>query len=205
MARAFPSRLPVWLLSDFAGVLGRHQPEEVRRQMAELAGAEFTPFWDAYWAERDRYDAAEVSREEYWQRVAARLDTGWPAEVIGALDELDVESWLFPDRETLSVAADLRAAGVRLAVLSNAPLSLAAALRRLPWLEGFEQVICSSEISAAKPDPVCYRKALDLLGAGAKDVVFVDDREVNVVSARAVGLEAVHFSDAVRLRRDLLG
>jgi putative hydrolase of the HAD superfamily len=205
MTRAFPSRLPVWLLSDFAGVLGRHQPEEVRRRMAELVGAEFTPFWDAYWAERDHYDAAEVSREEYWQRVAARLDTGWPAELIGALDELDVESWLFPDRETLRVAADMRASGVRLAVLSNAPLSLAAALRRLPWLEGFEQVICSSEISAAKPDPVCYRKALDLLGASAQDVVFVDDREVNVVGAQAVGLRAVRFSGARELRRDLMG
>ncbi|MEU3344721.1 HAD family phosphatase [Streptomyces sp. NPDC006700] len=204
MSDASAAPRPAWLLSDFAGVLGQHQPEQARRRMAAVAGAGFTPFWDAYWAERQPYDAGEVTRDAYWTNVAARLGTGWPPELIRTLDTMDVASWLFPDRETLRVADELLASGVRLAVLSNAPLSLAAALHELPWLAAFEEVICSSEINAAKPEPGCYRRALDILGASAGEVVFVDDREANVSGAKALGIRAFLFSDAGRLRRDLL-
>ncbi|MFF1380964.1 HAD-IA family hydrolase [Streptomyces sp. NPDC058308] len=194
---------PCWLLSDFAGVLARHQPEADRRRMAAVADAEFAPFWTAYWSERDAYDTGSVSRDEYWTKVAARLGAGWSPCRIATLDALDVDSWLYPDHETLSVVGDAVAAGMRLAVLSNAPLSLAAALRGLTWLAPFEHVICSSEIRAAKPGADCYRTALGVLGAGPADVVFVDDREANVTGARALGIRSVLFSGASGLSRAL--
>ncbi|MEU7583249.1 HAD-IA family hydrolase [Streptomyces sp. NPDC041068] len=196
---------PVWLLSDFAGVLGRHQSEADRRRMAALADAEFGAFWTAYWAERVAYDAGSVSRDTYWTKVAARLGARWSPGLIATLDRLDVDSWLYPDHETLSVAADAVAAGMRLAVLSNAPLSLAAALRGLTWLAPFEHVICSSEIRAAKPDAGCFRTALGVLDAAPGDVVFVDDREVNVAGARTLGIRSVLFCGASVLGRDLFG
>ncbi|MFC7266458.1 HAD-IA family hydrolase [Streptomyces lutosisoli] len=205
MADASATHRPGWLLCDFAGVLGLHQPEELRQRMAAVAHAEFGPFWEAYWAERQAYDAGDLSRGDYWKRVGARIDADWPEALIVTLDELDVESWLFPNRETLRVAAEMRAAGTRLAVLSNAPLSLGAALRALAWLEPFDQVIRSSEIRAAKPDPAAYLTALEILGATADEVVFVDDRQVNVDGAGVLGIRSVLFSDAARLRRDLLG
>ncbi|MFD3931134.1 HAD-IA family hydrolase [Streptomyces sp. NPDC058614] len=197
-------RQPVWLLSDFAGVLGRHQSEQNRHQMAAAANADFDTFWDAYWTERQAYDAGETSREEYWQQVVARTDTAYSPSLAATLDRLDVQSWLRPDQETLRVTEELMTAGTRLAVLSNAPLSLAAALHALPWLGAFEQVICSSEIRAAKPDPDCYLKAVDLLKTTVDAVTFIDDRETNVVGAQALGIRSVLFSDAAQLRHALL-
>ncbi|MFI0980411.1 HAD-IA family hydrolase [Streptomyces sp. NPDC021093] len=195
---------PVWLLSDFAGVLGRHQAQQNQQQMAAAANADFDVFWEAYWAERQAYDVGEASREEYWQRVGARTDATYSPSLVTTLDRLDVESWLRPDEETLRMTEELMTAGTRLAVLSNAPLSLAAALHTLPWLGAFEQVICSSEIRTAKPDPDCYLKAVDLLETTVDEVIFIDDREVNVVGAQALGIRSVLFSDAAQLRRDLL-
>ncbi|MBK3571426.1 HAD-IA family hydrolase [Streptomyces sp. MBT62] len=195
---------PVWLLSDFAGVLGRHQSQRDQQQMAAVAKADFDAFWEAYWAERQAYDAGETSGVEYWQRVVASTDATYAPSLVTTLDRLDVESWLRPDEETLRVTEELMKAGTRLAVLSNAPLSLAAALHALPWLGAFEQVICSSEIRAAKPDPDCYLKAVDLLETTVDEVTFIDDREVNVVGAQALGIRSVLFFDAAQLRRDLL-
>ncbi|WP_327316270.1 HAD-IA family hydrolase [Streptomyces sp. NBC_01235] len=171
--------------------------------MAAVAGADFDAFWKSYWAERQQYDAGDIPLNEYWKRVAAGIGTDWTPGLATALDTLDVESWLCPNRETLQVVEKLRSSGIRLAVLSNAPLSLASALHELPWLESFERIICSSEIRSTKPDPRCYLTALDILGAYPHQVAFVDDRAVNVTSAQSLGIQSHLFTDAGALRRDL--
>jgi HAD superfamily hydrolase (TIGR01509 family) len=52
----------------------------------------------------------------------------------------------------------------------------------------------------AKPDPECYTRALDILGASAADVIFIDDRMENVAAAAALGLRSVHFTSADGIR-----
>jgi 2-haloacid dehalogenase len=56
-----------------------------------------------------------------------------------------------------------------------------------------------------KPDPAIYRLALDRFGLRAGEAVFVDDVFANVEGARSVGMHALHFTGADKLRADLHG
>ena len=64
----------------------------------------------------------------------------------------------------------------------------------------FEFVLASHHLGARKPDPGFYRRLLQRLGLGPDEVLFVDDRAVNVEGAREVGLAAHRFVDVVELR-----
>jgi putative hydrolase of the HAD superfamily len=68
-----------------------------------------------------------------------------------------------------------------------------------------DRFIFSHRFRVAKPDPEMFRRALEVIGALPRHVVFVDDLIENVLSAQTVGLRAFQFKDAETLEKDLVG
>ncbi len=86
----------------------------------------------------------------------------------------------------------LRAAGYRLALVSNADIIDIEAWDRSPLAGLFNSVIFSCSVRMAKPDPEIYRKALADLGVEAAEAVFVGDGgDHELDGAKAVGLTTV--------------
>ncbi len=51
----------------------------------------------------------------------------------------------------------------------------------------------SHRLGIAKPDAAIYRHAVEGLGVPAGEILFVDDREENIVAARKAGMVAVQY------------
>lgn len=66
-----------------------------------------------------------------------------------------------------------------------------------------DRFIFSHRFKVAKPDPEIFRRALDVLGTTASQVVFIDDLSENVAAARSLGMQAFQFIDAPSLARQL--
>ncbi|HLX46785.1 MAG TPA: HAD family phosphatase [Streptosporangiaceae bacterium] len=189
-----------WVMFDFGGVICTPQPDEDLAAMAAAAGVTVPEFWSAYWPGRHAYDAAELTAVAYWQGVAGLLGTRFSAAQVGELVRLDIASWAHLHPGTVALIGDLQAAGIRLALLSNAPSEVARAVAELPVLTGFEHLLFSCDFKAAKPDPGCFSQALARLGASARDVIFVDDRQENVTVAAGMGMRAIRFTDPGQAR-----
>jgi putative hydrolase of the HAD superfamily len=96
----------------------------------------------------------------------------------------------------------LRDAGIRLAVISNSDGRAATALAAGGLLDAFEFVVDSGEVGVEKPDPRIFRMALERMGVSAGDALYVGDLyEVDVVGARAAGLEAALLDPSGEHRR----
>ena len=54
-----------------------------------------------------------------------------------------------------------------------------------------------------KPSEECFQAVVKHLGRPAEELIFVDDRLVNVEAAQRVGLRAVHFQGAAQLEDEL--
>ncbi len=192
-----------WVLFDYGGVLCHPQPE---RDLARLAGAAGCPVPDlepAYWSHRLDYDRAVFDVTGYWQRVAADLGRRFTDDQIAELSRLDSRSWLHLQAASVELVHELRRAGYRLAVLSNAPADVAQAVQRLPLAGSFEHLLFSCHLKSAKPDPACFRAALAALDAAPAEVVFLDDRADNVTAAAALGIRGARFTSAGQARADL--
>ena len=100
----------------------------------------------------------------------------------------------------------VREAGLRTGLLSNS-WGVADYPRDLfPGL--FDVVVISGEVGMRKPEERIFRHTAGLLGLTPQECVFIDDLEVNVTAAEAVGMTAVlHDDPAVTIARlgDILG
>jgi putative hydrolase of the HAD superfamily len=91
----------------------------------------------------------------------------------------------------------LRAAGLRMAVVSNSNGTVRLLLERLGFLGLFEEVLDSAVEGIEKPDPRIFRLALERLGASPGEALFVGDiYHVDVVGGRAAGLRVVMVDEA---------
>jgi len=116
-----------------------------------------------------------------------------------ALDELVpvvVDSFRFaPFPEVPAVLDALRSRGHALAVVSNWDVSLHDVLERTGLATYLGAVVVSAELGAAKPDPLPFRRALELLGADAADALHAGDQvDEDVAGARAAGVTPVLVS-----------
>ena len=96
----------------------------------------------------------------------------------------------------------------RTAFLSNAWSDTRPRLQRDGIEAAVDAVILSCEVGVAKPDPGIYQVALERLGVVATAAAFVDDAEVNVEAARALGMEGIvcrSASQAIAEVRALVG
>ena len=186
---------PEAVILDYGCVLSRPQRLPAVHAMAERLGVPVPAFEAAYWQHRAPYDAG-LSAESYWARVARTLDVV-PERGSAALLDLirhDVDSWSDVREEMWTLAAAVRSAGLRLALLSNCPAEM------LGWLRGeagvdssFDVVVASCEAGVLKPDRRIYDICLERLGMPPGATLFVDDREDNLRAARAVGIRTLHF------------
>jgi 2-haloacid dehalogenase len=67
----------------------------------------------------------------------------------------------------------------------------------------FRDIVVSGQVKLLKPDPAIYFLALDRFGLKPAEALFIDDRQINVEGALAVGMQAHLFQGAENLRARL--
>ncbi|WP_433283890.1 HAD family hydrolase [Pseudonocardia sp. CA-142604] len=191
---------PSAVVFDIGGVLGG-SADGIFAFATEL-GVEATSFAAAYWRHRDSYDLGSAA-EDYWNRVADDLGRVLTAAQVRRLDVADAQRW----SELSPGAADLIDAiartGVQLALLSNAPRSMAEQVRSSRWGARFPTKLFSCDMGLAKPDPGAYATVEDALGLPAAELVFFDDRPVNVLAAQQSGWSAFRWQGPQQCLTDL--
>lgn len=127
------------------------------------------------------------------------LKEWFPAE---AIDEwIAFDGILNQDLVRLLEAA--KSAGVRIALVSNASRALAKTLERHSVDTLADDVICSAEVGAAKPDPAIFEIALHRTGASAARVVYIDDVPGWAAVARSCGMTSIVYTNAADLEVSL--
>jgi putative hydrolase of the HAD superfamily len=181
---------------DFGGVLVRHQTEADQARLAQAAGIPQPMFQKLYWAHRIDYDKGLVTALEYWTGVAQSAGATLTAAAVEELTELDVASWMQFDAVMWDWVAELRAAGKRVAMLSNMPWDLGQALRtRTKRFDSFDHVTLSYEVRSAKPEAAAFEHCLEGMGMPADQILFLDDRIDNVQGAELLGIRSIQFTD----------
>ncbi|MEY2433714.1 MAG: 2-haloacid dehalogenase [Acidimicrobiaceae bacterium] len=106
--------------------------------------------------------------------------------------------------ETVSILAELRAAGVPCYVLSNMESeTFPLRLERFEFLHWFDGHVISGLEGLVKPDPRIFRRLLRRFDLQPGRTLFIDDSAGNVEAAAAVGIKAVLFESPAQLRADL--
>ena len=103
------------------------------------------------------------------------------------------------------LCTELRDMGVLMGTFSNYPAEWAPLIEDavnlsalVPW------AFISGEAGVRKPAPEAFKAALEIVGRGPSEVIFVDDSSTNVEAARKYGIASIKFENAEALRPVLL-
>jgi 2-haloacid dehalogenase len=149
---------------------------------------------------------AELDRGTPFADVVARVREEFPHHA----EEVDVFASRWPEtlgdvfEEVVVTAKQLRRRGHALYVMSNSSaetLPRSATVQDL--LTQFDGALISGAVGLIKPDAAIFYEAEKLWALDPAATWFIDDSEPNVHGARAVGWNAIHFTDAAGLRAAL--
>jgi putative hydrolase of the HAD superfamily len=198
-ARAFDA-----VLCDIDGVL-RHWPSDDALEQAH--GLTPGAFAATAYAPQRLLPAitGEVSDEQWRASVAVGLvDEGHCATLAAARAVVAQWTSTRPRVDENVLALLQMARGVMpVALVSNATSRLEADLADLGLAEFADDVVNTSRIGCAKPDPRVFEHAARHVGVPVERCLFIDDTWEHVESALGLGMSAVHFHEAADLEEAL--
>ncbi|MFE8941690.1 HAD-IA family hydrolase [Streptomyces sp. NPDC007872] len=145
-------------------------------------------------------EIGEIGQAEWNEGTAALL--GEHVDPVNLMGRAWVD--VPPARRMIALARAARAAGHRLALLSNSfGLDPFNPYEHVGIWDLFHVHVVSELEGLAKPDPAIYRLALERIGLPAERCVFVDDHQVNLPPAAELGITTVHATDEDRAVAEL--
>jgi HAD superfamily hydrolase (TIGR01509 family) len=167
-------------------------------------GVDAATFQELYWLRRDAFDVDAVDAPTYYQQMGTAVGITYTPEQIRQLAALDGAMWGRPNPAMVAWVRVLRERGMRTAILSNMPAAICAYLRRTArWFDLFDHLCLSGELRTGKPGAAIYHSCLQALGVEPGATLFIDDREENIATARALGMNGIVFRSAAELGPEL--
>lgn len=148
-----------------------------------------------------RWDGCHIGRDCGTQK-AARPDL---APLIDAyIEHFDV-SLSDPVMGTVDVMREAKARGLKMYTASNwAADTFEIAKRRMtPFLDLFDDLFISGYEGVIKPHAAYFEKLLAKFSLAPNEALFIDDRQVNIDGAMAVGIPSILFTSPEQLRASL--
>lgn len=190
------------LIFDLGNVLVRWDPVAITRSVVPGPGAVRLAehlFAHSDWLDVDR---GVLTLEQATARAVERTDVD-EYIVAGAFAAVAPSLQALP--ESVALLDELKAQGHALYALSNMGHDSAHWLsQHAPFWDAFRGVVISAQEQLIKPEAALFERLLQRYALNAAECVFIDDAQANVDAARALGMTALHFTDAASCRAELV-
>jgi putative hydrolase of the HAD superfamily len=189
------------LFFDIGGVLGTNGWDNEQRSRAAQHFALGPEFESRHQELIGDWEIGRLTLDEYLDSAVFFAPRSFTKE--------EFTAFMFDESEpfvgTIAIVSELAERGkLTLMTLNNESDELNRHRIAKFGLDGlFAAFLSSCWLGVRKPSRVIFERALAIAGADAADVLFIDDRQQNLVPAAAAGWETHHFIDAAGLRRDL--
>lgn len=142
-------------------------------------------------------DHGVINNAEFFRRLG--LITGQTAEEVEA--EFRIAAKI--DYQMVALVRNLKQ-NYTIGLISNAESNALRATLRDNELESlFHDIVISSEVGLAKPEPAIFKHALEVMKVVPGQTVFIDDNPHNIVAAENLGIKGLVFTDCAALQIDL--
>jgi len=195
--------VPRFLFFDLGRVLLTFDHEQAVRQLAEVSDCDADQVRKVVFGSslQSDYERGQLETSEFCDKFRAQTNTNAGDQEIcrAASDIFAINQSVIP------LVSALRQSGWAMGILSNTCDAHWSFVRNAGYgfIDLFDPLVLSFNVQSLKPDAGIFEKAVEHVGLEPAQIFFVDDLQCNVLGARAAGLDAVQFTSASQLIRDL--
>lgn len=107
------------------------------------------------------------------------------------------------NKELYNFAFKLKKKGYKIAILSDQWHLSKEALIKPKYLKKFNVSVISCDVGMRKPNPKIYKLILKKLNVPAKNCLFIDNQQWNIIPAKKLGMKTILFKNNKQLFRQL--
>jgi len=188
---------------DYGGVICYIPSPEMRGELVRLSGLSAEVLWELDRKYRGEWDRGTYDGISYYRLVLAKAGVSFDDGTLARIVQADIESWMHINPATARLMMDIKAAGLRLGILSNIPHDFPR--NKIPVFAEADIAVYSCDLGIIKPETGIYEKLREKAGCSYEDIVFFDDKQDNVDKARELGIRAFLWDGAEAARKLVFG
>jgi epoxide hydrolase-like predicted phosphatase len=141
-----------------------------------------------------------ISENEIWKRVTKNT---WNQQEFGdSIWKRAIEESYSPKKEMFSLVTMLKKCDLKIGIISNTEIPVVEFLQGQNFTM-FDEIIYSCLEGLRKPEEEIYLLSINRIGFEADEIIFVDDREENVIAARQIGIIGIQFLSSDQTKKDI--
>lgn len=156
-------------------------------------------FYQQEWLDLDQ---GILNYDDAYRLITSRLSSKHHSIVKDIL--IHWQDYLIERPEMVILLTELKNAGYKLFLFSNASLRFYAYENRIKCLSLFDKKIISADLKYSKPSDDFYHRAFELCGISAHESFFIDDSVINVLKASQLGMDGYIYNGTYSLLYDYL-
>ncbi|HEY5667696.1 MAG TPA: HAD family phosphatase [Candidatus Saccharimonadales bacterium] len=173
---------------DWGGVIAHDPGPDFLRDILMSVGATKAQWDEIYMGELRGFMRGEISEQAFWELLRTKYNLAIHDTIS---DEFKKWKGLEASQAMLDFARTAKAAGIKIAVLSNVIEPTYNVIQAAGYYDLFDDVIASCKVGYVKPDEEIYKIALERLGVSAQESIFIDDKERCIAPAAKLGFMTI--------------
>lgn len=185
---------------DWGGVIANDPGDEFLGDLIKSVGGSDAQVQEIFETYMKRFMRGQISEAEYWQELRAKYGFAIHDSIS---DEFKKWRGLVANEDILSLAKELKADGLNIAILSNVIEPTYNVIEQAGYYQLFDEVIASCKVGYVKPEKEIYEIALKRFNATADESIFIDDKQYCLDPAVAMGFKTILAQSPEQIIRDV--
>jgi len=188
---------------DYGGVICFTPSAEMRSELVRLSGLSADVLWELDRKYRGEWDRGTYDGIGHYRFMLEKAGVSFNDDSLARIARADIESWSHINPDTYRLMKDIKAAGLRLGILSNIPHDFPR--DSVPVFAEADVAVYSCDLGIIKPEAGIYEKLMKEAGCLYEEIVFFDDKVDNINKARELGIQAFLWEGAEQARKLVSG
>jgi len=178
---------------DLGGVILNFDHTIITKKLSKISGLQESEIFEFIFKsglEKD-YDTGKISSQYFYEKIIIFLKVKLNYE-----DFFSIWNKIFFDKYEINEFIQNIYQKYDIYLLSNTNEEhFNYCLKQFPILKNFKKHFLSYEIGCRKPDKRIFLYMIDELNVLPNEILFIDDIEENIISAKEIGIKTIHFKN----------
>jgi putative hydrolase of the HAD superfamily len=151
---------------------------------------------------RVKWQRSEISSKEFWKQLAAILNISDVKSLENTSNKIFMK-YTKPNKKVIEIIKKLKENNFKVVALSNTVEPHVMFHKKKGHYKIFDKAFLSNELGMRKPELRIFEYVLDKMNVKANECVFIDDKKINLIAAKILGMKTIFFKNSEMLKKDL--